>query len=100
MNNMFDITGKVAVVTGGSGVLGSNIAEGLLKAGAKVIIIGAHQDRVDAALERLKAVSQDVAGTVCNVLDIESLRSVPSFCKRYCTFKMGSCGLPYQCCRW
>ena len=26
MNNMFDITGKVAVVTGGSGVLGSNIA--------------------------------------------------------------------------
>ena len=36
MNNMFDITGKVAVVTGGSGVLGSNIAEGLLKAGAKV----------------------------------------------------------------
>ena len=55
MNNMFDITGKVAVVTGGSGVLGSNIAEGLLKAGAKVIIIGAHQDRVDAALERLKA---------------------------------------------
>ena len=76
MNNMFDITGKVAVVTGGSGVLGSNIAEGLLKAGAKVIIIGAHQDRVDAALERLKAVSDDVAGTVCNVLDIESLRSV------------------------
>ena len=76
MNNMFDIAGKVAVVTGGSGVLGSNIAEGLLKAGAKVIIIGAHQDRVDAALERLKVVSQDVAGTVCNVLDIESLRSV------------------------
>ena len=31
MNNMFDIAGKVAVVTGGSGVLGSNIAEGLLK---------------------------------------------------------------------
>ena len=83
MNNMFDIAGKVAVVTGGSGVLGSNIAEGLLKAGAKVIIIGAHQDRVDAALERLKAVSENVkavsenvAGTVCNVLDIESLRSV------------------------
>ena len=37
MNNMFDIAGKVTVVTGGSGVLGSNIAEGLLKAGAKVI---------------------------------------------------------------
>lgn len=76
MNNIFDITGKVAVVTGGSGVLGSNIAEGLLKAGAKVIIIGAHQERVDAALERLRKVSGEVVGTVCNVLDIESLRSV------------------------
>ena len=76
MEKMFDIAGKVAVVTGGSGVLGSNIAEGLLKAGAKVTIIGAHQERVDAALERLKAVSQDVEGTVCNVLDMDSLRSI------------------------
>ena len=82
MNNMFDIAGKVAVVTGGSGVLGSNIAEGLLKAGAKVIIIGAHQDRVDAALERLKAVSQDVAGTVCNVLGTSE--SCEPGCSRYC----------------
>lgn len=76
MEKMFDIAGKVAIVTGGSGVLGSNIAEGLLKAGAKVTIIGAHQERVDAALERLKAVSQDVEGTVCNVLDMDSLRSI------------------------
>ena len=76
MNNMFDITGKVAVVTGGSGVLGSNIAEGLLRAGAKVFIIGAHQDRVNAALERLEEISPDVTGDVCNVLDMESLHSI------------------------
>lgn len=76
MTNMFDISGKVAVITGGSGVLGSNIAEGFLRAGAKVIIIGAHQDRVDAALARLKEISDEVSGTVCNVLDMESLRSV------------------------
>ena len=30
MNSLFDVSGKVAVVTGGSGVLGSNISEGLL----------------------------------------------------------------------
>lgn len=76
MNEQFSIAGKVAVVTGGSGVLGSNIAEGFLRAGAKVIIIGAHQDRVDAALERLRQVSSEVVGTVCNVLDVESLRAV------------------------
>lgn len=76
MNEQFSIAGKVAVVTGGSGVLGSNIAEGFLRAGARVIIIGAHQERVDAALERLRAVSSEVAGTVCNVLDIRSLQAV------------------------
>ena len=53
MNSLFDVSGKVAVVTGGSGVLGSNISEGLLKAGAKVAVIGAHSDRVEKALERL-----------------------------------------------
>lgn len=76
MNEQFSIAGKVAVVTGGSGVLGSNIAEGFLRAGARVIIIGAHQERVDAALERLRAVGSEVAGTVCNVLDIRSLQAV------------------------
>lgn len=76
MNEQFSIAGKVAVVTGGSGVLGSNIAEGFLRAGAKVIIIGAHQDRVDAALEHLRTVSSEVVGTVCNVLDIKSLQAV------------------------
>ena len=76
MNEIFSIAGKVAVVTGGSGVLGSNIAEGFLRAGAKVIIIGAHQERVDAAVERLKAIGSDVKGTVCNVLDIASLNAV------------------------
>ncbi len=76
MNNMFDIAGKVAVITGGSGVLGSNIAEGFLRAGANVVIIGAHQDRVDAALSRLRSISDKVKGTICNVLDIDSLRSI------------------------
>ena len=76
MDNLFDISGKVAVITGGSGVLGSNIAEGFLKAGAKVIIIGAHQDRVDKAVERLKSAGEDITGVACNVLDIESMNNV------------------------
>lgn len=76
MNDMFDISGKVALVTGGSGVLGSNIAEGFLRAGAKVIIIGAHQERVDKALEHLKTISDSVWGVACNVLDMESLQAV------------------------
>lgn len=76
MNENFSIAGKVAVITGGSGVLGSNIAEGFLRAGAKVIIIGAHQERVDAAVERLKTAGSEIKGVTCNVLSIESLEAV------------------------
>ena len=76
MNSLFDVSGKVAVVTGGSGVLGSNISEGLLKAGAKVAVIGAHFDRVEKALERLRTTGGEVCGFTCNVLDMDSLREV------------------------
>ena len=76
MNENFSIAGKTAVITGGSGVLGSNIAEGFLRAGAKVIIIGAHQERVNAAVERLKTAGSEIKGVVCNVLSIESLEAV------------------------
>ena len=69
MNENFSIAGKTAVITGGSGVLGSNIAEGF-------IIIGAHQERVNAAVERLKAAGSEIKGVVCNVLSIESLEAV------------------------
>ena len=76
MNSLFDVSGKVAVVTGGSGVLGSNISEGLLKGGAKVVVIGAHSDRVEKALERLRTTGGEVCGFTCNVLDMDSLREV------------------------
>ncbi len=73
--NQFDIKGQVAVITGGSGVLGSNIAEGLLKSGVKVIILGAHEDRVASAVKKLSEFGE-VKGYTCNVLDIEALNQV------------------------
>lgn len=76
MENLFDVSGRVAVVTGGSGVLGSNISEGLLKAGAKVAVIGAHPDHVEKVVERLRQTGGEVEGFTCNVLDMGSLRKV------------------------
>lgn len=70
---MQDLRSKIAVVTGGSGVLGSNVSEGLLEASATVIIIGAHQSKVDATLARLAPVAAahhtQVEGHACDVLD-------------------------------
>lgn len=75
MNEMFSIAGKTAVITGGSGVLGSNIARGFLKAGAKVYIVGAHEDRVTKMVEELSPLGE-VKGSACNVLDIEALKDL------------------------
>mgnify|MGYP003591972554 CR=1 FL=1 len=75
MNELFDIAGKVAIVTGGSGVLGSNISRSLLEAGVKVFIIGGHQENVDKVLDEFSSLGE-VKGTACNVLDIEQVKKV------------------------
>jgi NAD(P)-dependent dehydrogenase (short-subunit alcohol dehydrogenase family) len=53
MTNLFDLTGEVAVVLGGTGVLGGAMAEALAGAGAKVAVVGRNEQR---GLERVQAI--------------------------------------------
>lgn len=69
------LTGKIAIVTGGSGVLGSNISKGLLEAGATVFIIGAHQEKVDTAIATMQNLG-NVSGAACDVLDKAKLEAL------------------------
>ena len=55
MSNLFDLTGKTAVVVGGAGGLGQAIAEGLLAAGVDVVISSRKEDSLKRAQEELKA---------------------------------------------
>src|SRR5947207_996408 len=51
---MFDLTGKVAVVTGGNGGIGLGMAQGLADAGAGIVIAARNETKSKAALEDLQ----------------------------------------------
>ena len=74
MINNFDITDKVCVITGGSGVLGGTIAVHLLENNAKVVILDNHQERLNEKMEELKQFGKHVLGLICNVLDQQSVQ--------------------------
>ncbi len=75
-NHLFDISDKVVVITGGSGVLGGNMAEYILSAGAKVGIIGHTPEKVMAKLDALKKIDSNVLGFTGDVLDSDFLMQV------------------------
>lgn len=52
---LFDLTGEVAVVIGGTGVLGGALAEGFAKAGAKVAVLGRNEARGKARVAAIQA---------------------------------------------
>ena len=69
LKSLFNVENKVAVITGGSGVLGSEMASGLLKAGAKVVLIGTNEQKLNKKVEILSQIGNPVIGLKCNVLD-------------------------------
>lgn len=53
INNLFDLTGEIAVVIGATGVLGGSLAEGLAGAGATVVVLGRNAERGEACVKRI-----------------------------------------------
>ena len=67
--NMFDLTGKVAWITGGSYGKGYAIASGFAAAGAAIVFNDVSQDLVDKGLAAYKADGIEARGFVCDVTD-------------------------------
>lgn len=65
----FDLSGRVAIVTGGNGGLGLGMAETLAQLGAKVAIWGRNPDKNAAALARIQAHGGDHIALECDVCD-------------------------------
>ena len=67
--SQFDLTGKVALVTGGNGGIGLGMAEAMARAGASIAIWGTNEEKTAAAVDRLQGIGVDAEGFDCNVAD-------------------------------
>lgn len=72
---MFDLTGRVIVITGGNGGIGLGIARAVGEAGAKVVIWGRNADKNVAALETLTARGVESRALEVDVTDETSVES-------------------------
>ena len=75
MTDLFDIAGRVFVVTGATGVLAGAAADHLAACGARVAYVGRSGDKLDATLARCRrrTPDADVVGVVADVLDRAAL---------------------------
>jgi NAD(P)-dependent dehydrogenase (short-subunit alcohol dehydrogenase family) len=67
--------GRVAVVTGGYGVLGASLASGLAASGARVAILGRRREAADAQAALIRAAGGDATVLVADVLDETQVRA-------------------------
>ncbi len=74
--SFFDLTGKVAVVTGGGTGLGLGMARGLSRAGAFVVVAGRRQEVVDKAAAGIRAAGGKAEGIS---LDVTRVAGLPAF---------------------
>lgn len=75
MENYFDFTGKVAVVTGASSGLGADAALAYAKAGADVAILARRVEKLDAVKSDIEKLGKKVIAVCCDVRDEESVKA-------------------------
>jgi NAD(P)-dependent dehydrogenase (short-subunit alcohol dehydrogenase family) len=69
MYKPFDLTGKVALITGGNGGIGLGMADAMAQSGADVVIWGTNEAKNDAAVKSLRAHGKRVSARKVNVAD-------------------------------
>ena len=74
----FDMSGKVALITGSSRGIGRAIAEAFAQAGAKVAISSRNQDACDRVARTIRSGGAEVVALACNVADRDAVDSLVS----------------------
>ncbi len=78
LTHLYGLSGKTAVVVGGTGVLGGALAEGLARAGAFVVVAGRGADRGEARLDAIRSAGGEGAFVSVDATDRASVQSLLS----------------------
>ncbi|MEH6939249.1 SDR family oxidoreductase [Bacillus sp. JJ664] len=76
VKELFDLTGKVAIVTGGGRGLGEQIAKGFAEAGANVVLCSRNENACKEVSEELKSIGVDSLAIRCDVTNPEDVQNV------------------------
>ena len=81
---MFDLKGRVAIVTGGNGGIGFGMAKGLAKAGARVVVAARNEEKSSTAVRELKALGSDAFALAVDVTDEAAVQTMVDETVRRC----------------
>ena len=73
MRGLFDLTGKVAIVTGGNGGIGRAIALGLAQHGADIVVAARNEHKTAAVVSEVEAMGRRCIGVRCDVLQHDDI---------------------------
>lgn len=76
IKELFDLTGKTAIVTGGSRGIGREMAEGLAEAGASLMLCARRAEWLDETVAEFKAKNFNAVGKICDVSKAEDVQTI------------------------